>query len=246
MNEFDMQTEGDEFDEMFSKPKVVKEQKVRKTTTTTSTIKVAKALDHKPLTPEKSINEDKPDDEIEGAKFVGSSTVTDSYVKDMVRREEIEAEIIRKRGRYIESVDNARAGTPYTGKASNDFSIGPQIFTEPAKRKYRAEGVDFSGDILDTGSGAQLPKPPVLYDDKDPRSDSFVTCGNGNCQYREVCLRYRMLKMKPEANTFVFFPEECRIDGIYINIDEHPNYNAYGIFESTHLKETPDLGNPIT
>jgi len=233
----------DEFDVMFSKPKVPKKPRVLKAD---KEIKVAKATDRKPPEAEASINEEVKDESIQGSRYVGSPTVTDSYVKDMARREEIEAELIRTRGRYIESVDNARAGTPYTGKASNDFSVGPQIFTEPAKHKYRAEGVDFSGSYLDTGAGAQVARPPAVLDASDPRSDSFITCGNGNCQYREVCLRYRMKSIKPALNTFVFFPEECRIDGIYINIDEHPNYNAYGTFESNYLTESPDLGSPIT
>jgi hypothetical protein len=256
------------FDEVFDEPKikktvVAKSKKVKAKEAELERIE-QRALGHKAPTPEVSVNGDTNGNiTSQDGFFDGGPKVTKSYVEEMARREEIEADLIRQNGRYIESVDNARPGVPFASPSANAFDVTPYTFVDPPKRKYRADGVDFSGDILDTGEGAQRPTP-MLYarneddpdgpdiklDSNDPRSTDFITCGNGNCPYREHCLRYRMKDVRRKNgkvdNAFLFFPEECRRDGIYIDIQDHPNYHGYGVFEAYAISGTPDLGSPMT
>lgn len=217
--------------------------------------RIAPPVPSKPVTPDSNVNGDNNGNLVSPTGtnefFKGTPEATQAYVAELSRREEIEAEIIRTKGRYIESVDNARPGVPFNGSHANDFSVSPMNFVEPTKREYRADGVDFSGDIFDTGYGAQaallsLPSDPEdpnskPFDINDPRSAEYVTCGNGNCNYREGCLRYRMKSIKPEANKFVFFPDACRADGIYQSIDQFPGFTGYGTFEPTNLTSTPNF-----
>lgn len=261
-----MTDEVDPFEELFSeqpeeakeyvKPKkatIAKSKKAKKKAKVDDVVadEIGAPLGHKAPTPEGSINQEEVNAKSaeQSHKYIGSPAVQRSYVEDMVRREEIEAELIRTEGRFIEGSDDARPGTPFNSNSSNNALDAPKSFTQPLAYQYRSDGVDFTGDILDTGEGAQQPVPHTIdpetgekYDTADPRSSEFITCGNGNCPYREHCLRYRMKDMRD--NMFVFFPEECRTDGVYVNIDDHPDYRGYGKFEATAISGTPNLGTP--
>jgi hypothetical protein len=102
------------------------------------------------------------------------------------------------------------------------------------------------GDIFDTGTGAQVSDDFATNksaNPNDPRSESFMACSNMMCQYREGCLRFRLKNRR--ANSFPFFPESCRKDGIYISINES-DYTGYDHFDvlSRGASNVTKLPNP--
>ena len=171
------------------------------------------------------------------------ANVTASLSIEISRNEEVAAEIVRQKGRYIDSVDNAKPGVPFTGRSSNaspstEGFATPQQFTPSPNFQFRADGIELTGNIFDTGAGAQEPIPADNFAPDDPRSTEFVACANGNCAYREGCLRYRM--KNKSLNTFVFFPDACRMDGVYIGIDD-TDFTAYSPMNSLESTSTPVL-----
>lgn len=161
--------------------------------------------------------------------------VTDETTKIMIRQEEIAAELVRTQGRFIEGVDNAKPGTTFTGAQANSFNNGMspvEFMAQQSQAKQqsqdttgitvRSDGITFDG-YLDTGAGAQQKTEveEIINDPNDPQSDSFITCVNKSCQYRDNCLRYRLSNKR--SNKGVFFPETCRIEGIYLPVDDYNN-----------------------
>lgn len=157
-------------------------------------------------------------------------------VDDLTRMEEISNEMVKTEGRFIDGVDNARAGTTIDGrdiaKQGNTHSPNMDLYMSEEEMhglgKMRADGVilDDNG-VLDTGLGAQAPVPEdqletELEAQHDPTSSLFLTCVNKSCAYRAGCMRYRKSADKTLPQ-FVFFPDSCRTEGIYIDIQDHPN-----------------------
>ena len=211
-----------------------------------------KEIEDAELTQKASVSntESRPDDEYSAKReidakekqyFDGTAKVTDATIAHMVRREEIEAEMIRTKGRVIEGSDNVKAGVTFRDGTSPNSELSPMDFVDPVPYNYRADGVDQTGEdrmVLDTGMGAQRPVVQEIEDTNDPRHPDFMVCGNGNCRYREACLRYRMKEHK--TNKAIFFPDACRVDGIFISIDDS-DYTGYGAFEPAQLSSTPNF-----
>lgn len=169
----------------------------------------------------------------------GSPKVQGTVLEDMIRAEEMAADLVKQRGRFIEGVDNAKPGVPFRAVESNIYA--PEMPLPYAdQQSIRSDGVVLSNiGVLDTGDGAQvveeMPKPG---DRDDPASPHFMVCVNKNCRYREGCLRYRMHNKRSMKT--VFFPEDCRRDGIYINVEAHP-YDAYDPMEILESNSTPSF-----
>lgn len=178
---------------------------------------------------------------------VSTPNVPAEVVKSLQRSEEIEAELVRSEGRYIESIDNAKPGRTITGALNSSEEASPLTFAQQ-EYTFRAEGANVNpdaGNYFDTGSGAQTVEDlsEVGDDPHDPRSDAFMTCLNNNCNYRSGCLRYRM-KASRTKNAAVFFPEQCRADGTYIALTDS-DFTGYGSFESIDGMTAPSsLGVP--
>ena len=182
-----------------------------------------------------SVNEDLSD-RIFANKNITSPKVDESMILSLERAEEIEEELVRKTGRYIESVDNARPGVPYTDRKDERMThLDQQEFAVPLinRLNINSDGLTIrGGDIFDPGEGAQ--KAPDRFgtnassNPNDPRSESFLTCSNKQCAYREGCLRYRLRNRRD--NSFPFFPESCRKDGIYISVNDS-DYTGYDNFD---------------
>ena len=167
--------------------------------------------------------------------------------KHFERLEEIENELVKDVGRFIEHVDNAKPGVPYKTSNSNDpmapFVEGMQNLTAPVfvrplinELNIRSDGfVSEGGVVLDTGAAAQ---PAVLSSASphDPASDSFMVCVNKQCAYREGCLRYRLSNRRD--NKFPFHPSECRKDGIYISVNE-TRFTAFDPFDMVEATGVP-------
>jgi hypothetical protein len=159
------------------------------------------------------------------------------------RLEEIENELIKAKGRYIEHVDDAKAGVPYKQLGPNGmgdpYLEGFQTASQPAfvvplinTLNVRADGYAAAGGLVfDTGANAQPPLKKSA-NPHDPSSESFMVCINKLCSYREGCLRYRMNNRRD--NKFPFHPAECRKDGIYISINDtkFSGYDPFATVES--------------
>jgi hypothetical protein len=186
----------------------------------------------------------------------GPQVTKSDYIKPEISRqrsahfqrlEEIENELVKDVGRFIEHVDNAKAGVPYKTSEANDpmapFVEGMQNLTAPVfvrplinELNIRADGfVSEGGVVLDTGAAAQ---PPVLASSNphDPGSESFMVCINKQCAYREGCLRYRLSNRRD--NKFPFHPSECRKDGIYISVNE-TKFTGYDPFDAVEATGVP-------
>jgi hypothetical protein len=165
-----------------------------------------------------------------------SPNVSEDFSLALVRAEEIEAEIVRKGGRYIPGVDDAKPGVPYTTKQDERVSmLDGQVFKVPLinSLNINSDGVTIrGGGIFDPGEGAQPQsnfQTNKSANPNDPRSENFLTCSNNQCQYREGCMRFRLKNRRP--NSFPFFPESCRKDGIYLSINES-DYTGYDNFDT--------------
>lgn len=185
-----------------------------------------------------SVNEELTD-RVFSNKNVTSPKMDEDKILDLIRAEEIEEELVRKAGRYIESVDNARPGVPFSDRKDERITnLDHQEFAVPLinRLNINSDGVTIrGGGIFDPGEGAQKPTPvPDKFgtnassNPNDPRSENFLTCSNKMCPYRESCLRYRLKNRR--AQSFPFFPESCRKDGIFINVNE-TNYTGYDNFD---------------
>ena len=168
---------------------------------------------------------------------ITSPKVDEELILDLIRAEEIEADLVRKAGRYIESVDNVKPGVPYTDRKDERIThLGESEFAVPLinRLNINADGLTIrGGDIFDPGEGAQKPEPNPFATNtssnpNDPRSESFLTCSNKMCAYREGCLRYRLRNRR--AQSFPFFPESCRKDGIYVSVNDS-EYQGYDPFD---------------
>lgn len=170
---------------------------------------------------------------------ITSPAMTANQALAMERIEEIEAELTRKMGRYIPAIDDVKPGVPYKTEVDERITmLDQQTFAVPLISTLNVNSDGFTvrgGDIFDPGQDAQKAKPVVDYktnssaNPNDPRSESFLTCNNKSCSYREMCLRYRLRNRRPQS--FPFFPESCRADGIYININDS-DYTGYDPFET--------------
>jgi hypothetical protein len=183
---------------------------------------------------------------------IRDNSTTSDYVTPKVSRqraahfqrlEEIENELIKAKGRYIEHVDDAKAGVPYKQLGPNGigdpYLEGFQTAAEPAfvvplinTLNVRADGYAAAGGLVfDTGANAQPPLKKSA-NPHDPSSESFMVCINKLCSYREGCLRYRMSNRRD--NRFPFHPAECRKDGIYISINDtkFSGYDPFATVES--------------
>jgi hypothetical protein len=155
--------------------------------------------------------------------------------KELVRLEEIEADLVRTKGRYIPNVDDVKPGVPFSSRVDERVShLDGQTFAVPliSTLNINSDGITIrGGGIFDPGEGAQ--KKPDFTTIKsanphDPSSESFTTCSNKLCPYREGCLRYRLKNRR--INTAPFFPEQCRKDGIYISIND-TSYSGFDPFD---------------
>ena len=166
------------------------------------------------------------------------------------RLEEIEDVLVKTEGRFIDHVDNAKAGVPYKVVESNDplspFLEGmqqtEQNFALPLINtlNIRADGfVSEGGRVLDTGTGAQEALNEGA-NPHDPKSKAFMVCVNKLCQYRQGCLRYRLNNRRD--NKFPFHPSECRKDGIYISLDDS-KFSAYDPFEMIDSAGLPNAND---
>lgn len=180
--------------------------------------------------------------------------VTEAFVERMDRIEEIENEILRTEGRYIEAVDNVKPGMTMQNKLATEYDpMLPMDFIDQSVNEMeeapiiRSDGVILDGHtVFDPARGAK--KAPVdvtqategggMAPMHDPRSDEFLTCVNKNCEYRQNCLRYRLSSSKP--NKFAFFPESCRKEGIFIDISE-TDYSAYPSMDIIESTSTPSF-----
>lgn len=173
----------------------------------------------------KRVNEDK----IEVNEEIKADADKPTSLQDVIRAEEVAADMVKAKGRYIENVDNVKPGVTFRGADADLYS--PEMpLPYSGQVSMRADGVTLDNvGPIDPSEGAQdintMPKPG---DRDDPTSVHFMVCMNSNCRYREGCLRYRM-KNKREMKT-VFFPEDCRRDGIYISIDD-TKFTAYDPME---------------
>lgn len=195
---------------------------------------------HPNTTPNTSTPVPLSDREFKSANKDTSPNVSVDFALDLVRAEEIEAEIVRKGGRYIPGVDDAKAGVPYTTKQDERVSmLDGQVFKVPLINtlNINSDGVTIrGGGIFDPGEGAQPPPVPASdfktnksSNPNDPRSENFLTCSNNQCQYREGCMRFRLKNRR--SNSFPFFPESCRKDGIYLSINDS-DYTGYDSFDA--------------
>ena len=182
-------------------------------------------------------------------KTITSPKLTKENLNDMIRAEELAADIVKEKGRFIDGVDNAKAGVTFRGP---DPSINPahlsslegmdynsplpvhqQQYIQNPKHDMKSDGITLKG-ILDTGAGAQRPEKKVEVSDRDnPESPSFMVCVNKECRYRENCMRYRLNNQRSMKS--VFYPEDCRRDGIFMSVDESDftAYDPLNILEST-------------
>ena len=178
--------------------------------------------------------------------------IPEDKILDLQRSEEIEAELVKTNGRYIESVDNARVGTTIYGeKVDKDPNRSVKSFvfaTQQQEPAYIGNGfnTEHKGNgPLDTGEGSQKEsKLTEVYAEEinDPRSENFLACVNSACQYRETCVRYRLKDKR--INQSVFFPEQCRIDGTYISLDD-TSFTGYDNMATLEDKVAPtSLGEP--
>lgn len=150
--------------------------------------------------------------------------VTKEYAETLQRREEIEAQMIREHGRPNPNVENVQAGKTFNGMQANTLTSGinPNHFIND-EGSTRSEGVEFDG-ILDTGAGAQKGKPveelkDAISNSNNPAHDDFLVCINKTCAYREGCMRYRLSNKR--VTKAVFFPDSCRLDGVYLSVDDY-------------------------
>lgn len=193
----------------------------------------AKKVNPADETPE--VTEDNPKSD----RAPGSPKVSGSVLDAMVRAEEIAAELVRTQGRFIEGVDNAKPGVPF--KAVEADLEAPDMPLPYANQKYkvRADGITLDIGIFDTGDGAQVSEQVTIASMRDdPASEHFMVCVNKTCRYRENCLRYR-LHNKRDMKT-VFYPEDCRKDGIYIDIDES-DFKAIEPMSTLESTSTPSF-----
>lgn len=163
----------------------------------------------------------------------GSPKLNNVALEEMKRAEEIAAELRKSSGIFIEGVDNAKPGVPFRAVEADVHS--PEFPLPHADQRYvRADGIVLDGiGVFDTGDGAQSSEAmPAPNDRDDPASPHYMVCVNKNCRYREGCMRYRMHN-KRDMKT-VFFPDTCREDGIYQNIDG----NTYEAYDPMHILES--------
>lgn len=128
-------------------------------------------------------------------------------------------------GRVVINEDSADTYFNSRFIESTDDHTKPKTFNEDHKYveenlQVRASGVVFDG-VLDTGDGAQEVEPVGLAineDRDDPKSLGYAVCVNKNCPIRATCMRYR--KSLQRDNKIIFFPEQCKEDGIYQPISE--------------------------
>lgn len=169
----------------------------------------------------------------------GSPKVEGQTLDQMVRAEEIAAELVKTQGRFIEGVDNARVGVPFRAVESD---IAPADMPIPFadQPNVRSDGVVLDNvGVLDTGAGSQTSQlRERLAQRDDPSSPNFMVCVNRNCRYRENCVRYRMHN-KRDLKT-VFYPEDCRRDGIYIDLDD-TEFTAYDPMSVIESSSTPSF-----
>lgn len=184
-------------------------------------------------------------------KTITSPNLKDNEsLNDLIRAEEIAADIVKTKGRFIEGVDNAKPGVTFRGPDASinpvllnelegieyNTPVNPNQFIEKPKRDMRADGITLKG-VLDTGIGAQEASPTVNERD-DPASPNFMVCVNQECRYREHCLRYRLKSERSMKASF--YPEDCRRDGIYMNVEES-DFTAYPPFNVLESKSTPSF-----
>lgn len=194
---------------------------------------------------EPSINSPEPSESVTDSNTVfdtttvldmneGSPKVTKDTLENMVRAEEVAADLARTKGVFIDGVDNAKIGVPFKAVES-DIPIHEMPLRYGDQMNIRADGVEFNHmGVLDTGHGAQGEDTmPTPADRDNPASPHYMVCVNKNCRYREHCMRYRM-NNKRNMKT-VFFPEDCRRDGIFQSVDnsDYEAYDPMNILEST-------------
>lgn len=181
-----------------------------------------------------------------GKLVEGTRNINEKTLIALERSEEIEAELVRQNGRFLEGSDNAKIGVTIDGGlATQQYENAPMMFAEPPKG-YISEGVNtfdpnLPDHIFDPGADAQKQedvKQIETYEPNDPRSPSFIACVNNTCAYRENCLRYRM--KNKVTNKFPFFPEECRIDGTFISLDD-TDFTAYDSMNTLESNVTPSI-----
>lgn len=176
-------------------------------------------------------------------------TIDTKTILDLQRAEEIENELVKTKGRYIESIDNARIGVTIYGEDNTapNQTVKSVIFAKQQEPHYIGNGFntgDGKNSPLDTGEGAQKIEENTSYEDEinDPRSDNFLTCMNSACKYRETCVRYRLQNKR--ANKGLFFPEQCRLEGTYISTED-TSFTGYDNMSTIEDKVAPtNLGEP--
>jgi hypothetical protein len=184
-----------------------------------------------------------------------SPRVTKKQAVEIARVEEIEAQLAKETGRFIEHVDNAKVGVPFRQNDSNNPNSPmldgveipfAQTFVRPMINDYAIRSDGFSsegGKIFDPGEGAAAPQPVIdSANPHDPSSKEFIVCANKMCQYREGCLRYRMSNKR--TNKFPFHPSECRKDGIYISINDtkFTGFDPFSVVEpSSNVMSLPSV-----
>lgn len=204
---------------------------------------------------DRDLNQPTVDDiNAEPHKTITSPALTDENLGEMIRAEELAADLVRAKGRFIEGVDNAKPGVTFRGP---DPSINPEHldslegieynsplpvhqeqYIQKPKRSMRADGITLKG-VLDTGIGAQVSEKELQVSDRDnPESPNFMVCVNKECRYREHCLRYRMSNQRSMKS--VFYPEDCRRDGIYMNTEES-DFTAYDPMQILESTSTPSF-----
>lgn len=179
----------------------------------------------------------------------GSSQLSDDAIKVLMRQEEIAHAMVKEEGRFIEGSDQAKPGKTIYGTTANESSsINPFDFQDvnetvqdlTVNGQIRSDGIVFDTVVIDTGKGAQKPTEINVDDQNDPTSTEFIICVNKNCNYRDGCLRYRMSNKKGYEKKFVFFPDTCRDEGIYLSIDS-TDYTAYSPMNVLESNSTPSI-----
>lgn len=198
-----------------------------------------------------SVSDNTSDDiNAEPHKTITSPKVEKEALNEFIRAEEIAADLVKAKGRFIEGVDNAKAGVTFRGPDASinpallegieyNESSNPKQFIQKPKFPMRADGISFEKGVLDTGKGAQgEDSMPKVSDRDNPESESFMVCVNRECRYREHCMRYRLSNQRNMKT--VFYPEDCRRDGIYMNIEE-TDFTAYDPMSVIESKSTPSF-----
>lgn len=162
------------------------------------------------------------------------------HITQILRAEEEAAKLVAQHGRYIPSVDDVSPGKVFQSN-NHVYSNNENAVTSPEKIegavKVRSNGSVFYAKMPDI-EGQKPPEAVSKEELSDPRSEHFITCRNKLCPYRDGCLRYRMVSQRTE-NQNVFYPSECREDGIYISIDDS-DYKAYPPMKVLESSSTPN------